>query len=64
MGQTGVATAALSIRNDGRVASAQVSGAPFAGTPSGRCMEGVLRSAQFQRFKEPSFSVRYPFPIQ
>jgi hypothetical protein len=64
MGQTGVATAAIAVRNDGRVASAQLSGAPFAGTASGRCMEGVLHNARFPRFKEASFSVRYPFSIQ
>jgi hypothetical protein len=63
MGQTGVATAALLVRYDGRVSTVQVTGAPFAGTASGRCMEGVLRNAQFPRFRQPTFTVRYPFSI-
>lgn len=64
MGETGIANAALSVRNDGKVTSAQVTGAPFAGTSGGRCMEGVLRSAHFPRFKQPTFSVQYPVSIQ
>ncbi|HEX7477101.1 MAG TPA: hypothetical protein VF331_04805 [Polyangiales bacterium] len=64
MGQAGSAAALLSVRNDGRVSSAQITGAPFAGTAAGRCMEGALRSAHFPRFKQPTFSVQYPFSIQ
>jgi hypothetical protein len=63
MGQTGVANAALMVRYDGRVSTVQVTGAPFGGTASGRCMEGVLRNAQFPRFRQPTFTVRYPFTI-
>jgi hypothetical protein len=63
MGQTGTVTAALSIRNDGQVTSAQIIGAPFSGTPAGRCMEGVLRSAHFRPFKQSIFSVHYPLSI-
>jgi outer membrane biosynthesis protein TonB len=63
MGQTGAVTAALSIRSDGRVTSAQIIGAPFAGTPAGRCMEGALRSAHFTPFKQAIFSVRYPLSV-
>lgn len=64
MGQTGALTAALAVRNDGRVSSAQVIGAPFAGTPAGRCMEGVLRSAHFARFKQSIFNVHYALQVQ
>jgi hypothetical protein len=64
MGQTGVATAGIVVRGDGRVASVELSGAPFEGTASGRCMEGVLRRARFSRFRQPTFRVRLPFAIQ
>jgi hypothetical protein len=64
MGQTGLATAGIVIRGDGRVASVELSGAPFEGTASGRCMEGVLRRARFSRFRQPTFRVRLPFSIQ
>jgi len=63
MGQTGTFTASLSIRGDGRVSSAQVIGAPFAGTPAGRCMEGVLRSARFPQFKQSIFNVQYALKV-
>ena len=43
---------------------ARVAGAPFAGTASGRCMEGVIRRATFPRFKQPVYRVRYPLSIQ
>jgi hypothetical protein len=64
MGQSGLATAGIVVRNDGKVASVSVAGAPFAGTPSGRCMEGVLRRARFPRFKQPTFRVKFPLAIQ
>jgi hypothetical protein len=64
MGQTGLATAGIVVRGDGRVASVELSGAPFEGTASGRCMEGVLRRARFSRFRQPTFRVRFPFSIQ
>jgi hypothetical protein len=64
MGQTGLATAGIVVRGDGRVASVELSGAPFEGTASGRCMEGVLRRARFARFRQPTFRVRFPFAIQ
>jgi hypothetical protein len=63
-GQTGAANAALIVSGEGRVLSAQVTSAPFAGTASGRCMEGVLRNATFPRFADPTFRVRYPFTIE
>jgi hypothetical protein len=64
MGQAGLATAGIVVRGDGRVASVELSGAPFEGTASGRCMEGVLRRARFARFRQPTFRVRFPFSIQ
>jgi hypothetical protein len=64
MGQTGLATAAIVVRNDGRVASVEIAGPPFAGTASGRCMEGVMRRAHFPRFKQNIFRVKFPFAIQ
>jgi hypothetical protein len=64
MGQTGLATAGIVVRADGRVASVELSGAPFADTASGRCMEGVIRRARFARFRQPTFRVRFPFAIQ
>lgn len=64
MGQTGIAEAGIVVRGDGRVASVELSGAPFAGTASGRCMEGVIRRARFSRFRQPTFRVRFPFAIQ
>jgi hypothetical protein len=63
-GASGLATAGIVVRNDGRVESAVVSGAPFQGTASGRCMEGVVRRARFPRFKQPTFRVQFPFSIQ
>ncbi len=64
MGQSGLATAGIVVRNDGRVASVTVAGAPFENASSGRCMEGVVRRARFPRFKQPSFRVQFPFAIQ
>ena len=64
MGQSGLATAGIVVNGDGRVASVDVAGAPFAGTASGRCMEGVLRRARFPRFTQPSFRIKYPLAIQ
>ena len=64
MGQSGLATAGIVVRNDGRVASVEIAGPPFAGTASGRCMEGVMRRAQFPRFKQAIFRIKFPFAIQ
>lgn len=64
MGQTGLANISLVIGGDGKVQSALVAGAPFAGTSAGRCMEGVARRARFPRFRQPSFRVRIPLALQ
>jgi hypothetical protein len=63
-GASGLATVTMVVRNDGHVESAALSGAPFEGTASGRCMEGVVRRARFPRFKQASFRVQFPFAVQ
>jgi hypothetical protein len=63
-GQSGLATVGLVVKNDGRVESATVSGAPFEGDRTGRCMEGVVRRAKFPRFQQSSFRIQFPFAIQ
>jgi translation initiation factor IF-2 len=64
MGQSGLATAGIVVHSDGRVASVEIAGAPFAGSASGRCMEGVIRRARFPRFSQPSFRIKFPLAIQ
>jgi hypothetical protein len=64
MGRAGLATANIVIRNDGRVASVSVRGDGFAGSPSGRCMEGAIRKARFPAFRQKVFRVTYPLSIQ
>lgn len=64
MGQSGVANTLLVVRGDGGVASASITGAPYAGTAPGRCMEGVLRRAKFPRFRQSVFRVQFPLSIR
>ncbi|HET6336556.1 MAG TPA: hypothetical protein VFG30_25205 [Polyangiales bacterium] len=63
-GQSGLATVGIVVKNDGRVESVSVTGAPFEGDRSGRCMEGVVRRAKFPRFQQSSFRIQFPFAIQ
>ena len=63
-GQSGLATIGIVVNSDGKVASADVTGAPFEGAPSGRCIAGVVRRAKFPRFQQESFRVQFPFQIQ
>jgi hypothetical protein len=63
-GQSGLATVGIVVKNDGHVESVSVSGAPFEGDRSGRCMEGVVRRAKFPRFQQSSFRIQFPFAIQ
>jgi hypothetical protein len=63
-GQSGLATVSIVVKNDGRVESAALSGGPFEGTASGRCMEGVVRRARLPKFQQASFRLRFPFSIQ
>ncbi|MCB9597762.1 MAG: hypothetical protein H6719_33905 [Sandaracinaceae bacterium] len=52
------------MNNDGSVATVSVGGSPFGGTPQGACMEGVIRTAQFPRFRSSTFRVSYPFNVR
>jgi hypothetical protein len=63
-GQSGLANVGIVVKNDGHVESASVTGAPFEGDRSGRCMEGVVRRAKFPRFQQSSFRIVFPFAIQ
>jgi hypothetical protein len=63
-GESGLATLGIVVRNDGHVENVAVTGAPFEGARSGRCMEGVVRKAKFPRFQQSSFRVQFPFMIQ
>jgi hypothetical protein len=63
-GQSGLAPVSIVVLSDGRVESAALSGGPFQGTASGRCMEGVVRRARFPRFKQANFRVQFPFAVQ
>ncbi|MCC7542442.1 MAG: hypothetical protein IT379_39860 [Deltaproteobacteria bacterium] len=65
MGQTGSATvSAVLVGSTGRVASASISGAPFAGTPVAQCMALVVRTTvRVRPFARPSASVRHTFSI-
>jgi hypothetical protein len=63
-GRSGLATVGLVVKNDGHVQSATVTGAPFEGDRTGRCMEGVVRRAKFPRFQQSSFRIQFPFAIQ
>jgi hypothetical protein len=64
MGQAGLATAAMVVRNDGKVAGVEITGAPFEGTASGRCMEGVIRRARMAPFRQSTMRIRFPLAIQ
>jgi len=48
----------------GRVTTAQVVGAPFAGTPAGSCMARAVRAASVPPFSNPSLTVTFPFAIR
>jgi hypothetical protein len=62
--QEGLATARIRVRNDGTVASVNIGGRPFGGTPQGECMERIVRTARFPRFRRTNFDVTYPFSIR
>jgi hypothetical protein len=63
-GQSGLATVGIIVKNDGHVETVAVTGSPFEGERSGRCMEGVVRHAKFPRFQQSSFRIQFPFAIQ
>jgi len=58
----GAAEVLITVRSNGRVASAIVSGA-FAGTPEGSCIARAVREAQFPAFAQPTFAISYPFAL-
>jgi hypothetical protein len=62
--QVGMAMAGIVISGDGSVATVNVSGSPFGGTPQGACMEGAIREARFPAFRGQSHRVNYPFNIR
>jgi hypothetical protein len=62
-GRPGIAMAHVTASSDGRVTDVRVSGTPAARLEDARCMERVIRAAQFPRFQQPSFRVSYPFQI-
>lgn len=59
----GHAQVMVRIEADGSVSSAQVTG-KFAGTPSGRCVEAIVRKASFPSFKEGPIEVQYPLLLR
>jgi predicted Zn finger-like uncharacterized protein len=62
-GQSGLATAKISVAGStGRVTSVDVSG-QFAGTPVATCVAKEVGKAKFPRFATPTFAVTFPFKI-
>lgn len=59
----GHAQVTVRIEADGSVSSAEVTG-EFAGTPSGRCVEAVVRAARFPSFKEGPIVIQYPLLLR
>lgn len=63
-GASGQAELVIVLRSDGRVSSVKVSNPPFAGTPTARCMEGVLRRSRFPAFSLSRLRVRVPYVLE
>jgi predicted Zn finger-like uncharacterized protein len=62
-GQSGLATAKISVAGaTGKVTSVDVSG-QFAGTPVASCVAKEVGKAKFPRFATPTFAVTFPFKI-
>jgi predicted Zn finger-like uncharacterized protein len=62
-GQSGLATAKISVAGStGRVTGVDVSG-QFAGTPVASCVAKEVGKAKFPRFATPTFAVTFPFKI-
>jgi hypothetical protein len=61
-GTPGTVTVNVTIASSGRVTASTVTG-DFAGTPVGSCAARTVRAATFPPFRQPSMSVRYPFPL-
>lgn len=60
--QPGTLLVAVSVESSGRVQSVQLP-TPWAGSPSGRCIVGVLQRARFAPFRDPRFVVTWPYVI-
>jgi|GEM_PF-1163308 len=64
-GQTGNAVIAIVFSGStGKVTSASVVGGEFKGTPAASCIASAVKGASVPKFKNPSFSVSYPFIIK
>ncbi len=59
----GLAMVAVTIGKNGRVSSANVTGA-FAGSPTGDCVSRAVKSASFPKFKGAPQSINYPFSLR
>ena len=61
-GQHGLAPVRIVFGNNGRVQSAQVSGGSFP-PPVRSCIARAVRGARVPPFRNPTFSVNYPFRL-
>lgn len=61
---TGVASVVVTFAPSGRVTSANISGPPFAGTPTGGCIAGALRKARIPAFEGERVTVSKTVVIQ
>jgi len=59
----GMVQVSVTIAPSGKVTSATVTG-KFAGTPTGSCVAGAVKSAQFDRFKGAPLTITYPFVLR
>ena len=62
--QVGMAIARVTVKNDGTVQTANIGNPPFAGTPQGACMQGVIRGARFPAFRRSTFNLSFPYNIR
>jgi hypothetical protein len=61
---SGVASVVVTFAPSGRVTSANISGPPFAGTPTGGCIAGALRKARVPAFEGDRVTVSKTVVIQ
>jgi predicted Zn finger-like uncharacterized protein len=61
---SGVASVVVTFAPSGRVTSANISGPPFAGTPTGGCIAGALRKARIPAFEGERVTVSKTVVIQ
>ena len=60
--QRGLAQVRIEVGNGGTINSAAVSGRPFAGTPTGECVETAVKTASLPASAGMTF--QYPFPVR